>query len=304
MLLFFIGILAIIAGVVLLVVTDEMKAVAVATLVVGVLVTIFSFFGIIPTGYTGIVTTFGKVHNDTLDAGIYAKAPWDSVITMDNREQRVEYELGAFSSDIQEVQVKGSVTLNIDKGTAMTLYKDVGTKYMDVLVKPRIQEDVKAVFAAYTAEELISNRNSLSAEILAKLANDLNARGLNIISVAVEDIDFTDAFTNAVEAKQVASQELQKARTMQEQQTMEAQQAAERKKIHAQAEADVAKIDADANAYTIRTKADAEAEANKLIAESITADLINYTQIQRWNGSLPTVYGGPDMLPVLNMGVE
>ena len=223
---------------------------------------------------------------------------------MDNREQRIPFDLQAFSSDIQEVSVKGSVTLNIDKSTAMTLYQDVGTGYQDILVKPRIEEDVKSIFSKYTAEGLIANRNDLSASILSLLRNDLSDRGLNIISVAIENIDFTDAFTNAVEAKQVASQELQKAKTQQEQQTMEAQQTAERQKIKAQAEADVMKINAEADAYAIRTKAEAEAEANDKIAKSITEGLIEYTLVQEWKGELPGVYSGSDsgFLPILRMG--
>ena len=58
---------------------------------------ILSCISYVPTGYTGIVTTFGKVHENTLDAGLNVHAPWDNVITMDNREQRVPFQLEAFS---------------------------------------------------------------------------------------------------------------------------------------------------------------------------------------------------------------
>ena len=301
---FIIGIIIILAGIVGCVygaIEHEggPKAVGAIAAIVGVVVFAISFFGHVPTGYTGIVTTFGKVHDTTLDAGIHTKSPFDTVVTMDNREQRLPFELQAFSSDIQEVSVKGSVTLNIDKSTAMTLYRDVGTGYLDILVRPRIEEDVKSIFSKYTAEGLISNRNDLSASILSLMRGDLSGRGLNIISVAIENIDFTDAFTNAVEAKQVASQELQKAKTQQEQQTMEAQQTAERQKIKAQADADVAKINADADAYAIRTKAEAEADANEKIAKSITNDLIEYNKSLQWDGKLPSVYGGGGLLPIL-----
>lgn len=248
----------------------------------------------IPTGYTGIVTTFGKVHGSTLDAGISFKAPWDSVIRMDNREQRVKFELEAFSKDIQEVNIKGSVNLNIDKATAMNLYREVGTGYLEVLVAPRVQEDVKAITSKYTAEELIANRNTLSDSICELLREDLSVNGVNVISIAIENIDFTDAFTDAVEAKQVATQEKQRAQTQQEQQTMEAEKAAQRKKIEAEASAEVVKIKADAEAYEIKTKAEAEAEANKKIANTITDELIDYTKVQLWNGELPNTYVGSD----------
>ena len=259
----------------------------------------------IPTGYTGIVTTFGKVHDSTLDAGISFKAPWDDVIRMDNREQRVKFELEAFSKDIQEVQIVGSVNLNIDKATAMNLYREVGTDYLNVLVAPRVQEDVKAITSKFTAEELISNRNSLSDSMCELLRGDLKVNGINVISISIENIDFTDAFTNAVEAKQVATQEKQRARTQQEQQTMEAQQEAERKKIAAEAAAEVKRIQADADAYEIKTKADAEAEANEKIAATVTEELINYTQAQNWDGRLPGTYiGSGSAIPLIQTDAE
>ena len=256
----------------------------------------------VPTGYTGIVTTFGKVHENTLDAGINFHAPWDNVITMDNREQRSEFKLEAFSKDIQQVDIQGSINYNIDKSTAMNLYRDVGTSYASILINPRIQEDVKIVIAQYTAENLISNRQAAADSMLELLKTELEPKGINVISFAVENIDFTDAFESAVEAKQVATQEKQRAQTQQEQQTMEAEQAAKRKKIEAEAAAEVQKIEADATAYAIKAKADAEAEANKKLNSSITAELINYNQILKWNGALPTFIGGDGVMPILNFG--
>ena len=111
-------------------------------------------------------------------------------------------------------------------------------------------------------------------------------------AIAIEDIDFTDAFTNAVEAKQVASQEKLTAQTQQERLTMEAKAEAERAVIEAEAKAERDKIEADAEAYAIKTKADAEAEANTKIAKSLIPELIDYIFAQNWNGELPTVSGG------------
>lgn len=256
----------------------------------------------VPTGYTGIVTTFGKVHEETLDAGINFHAPWDNVITMDNREQRIPFKLEAFSKDIQQVDAQGSINYNIDKSTAMNLYKDVGTGYADILITPRIQEDVKIIIAKYTAENLIENRQSMADSIYELLKSELAPKGINVISLAIENIDFTDAFESAVEAKQVATQEKQKAKTQQEQQTMEAEQKAERDRIAAQAAADVAKIEADAEAYAVKVQADAQAEANKKINASLTDELINYNKINRWDGKLPTFTGGSGTIPVIEFG--
>ena len=271
-----------------------------AARVVALLLLVVSCVTYVPTGYTGIVTTFGKVHDTTLDAGISFKAPWDNVIRMDNREQRFSFELEAFSKDIQEVDLKGSVNLNIDKSTAMNLYREVGTDYINVLIAPRVQEDIKIVIARYTAETLVENRQVASDAMYDLLREELAAKGINVISIAIENLDFSDTFESAVEAKQVATQEKQRAKTQQEQQTMEAEQAAARKKIEAEAAAEVVRIQADAEAYEIKTKADAEAEANEKIAATVTEELIDYTQAQNWNGKLPSTYiGSGSAIPVI-----
>lgn len=261
----------------------------------------------VPTGHTGIVTTFGKVHNETLDAGITWHAPWDNVINMDNREQRVPFSLQAFSKDIQQVDIQGSINININKSTAMVLYREVGVNYVNVFVTPRIQEDVKIVIACYTAENLISNRQAASDAIYELIKDELTNKGINVISLALENVDFTDAFEAAVEAKQVATQEKQKAQTEQERKTLEEEAAAKRAIINANAEAEKAKIAAQAELEVVKIQAEAalyagekEAEMNKRISESLTPGLINYYWIKQWNGKLPIV-STESMTPVFNM---
>ena len=277
-----------------------------ALIVIAVIVIASTCTAVVPTGYTGILTTFGRVADYTLDAGFHFKSPFQQVTLMDNREQKTAFTTMAFSSDIQQVDVQGSINYNINKQTAMNLFKDVGVGYYNTLVNPRMQENLKAVFSKYTAEELISSRDKLSVEIREALSNEMSSYGINIISVSIENIDFTDAFTEAVEAKQVAQQSKLKAEIEQAQQTHEAQQQAERQKIAAEAEANVQKIEADAAAYAIRTKAEAEAEANRLVAESLTDELLQYTEINQWDGQLPTYLAGGDAttVPVLDMSKE
>lgn len=283
------------------------KIIAILALVVILVIVVTSTCtSVVPTGYTGILTTFGRVADYTLDAGFHFKSPFQQVTLMDNREQKTAFTTMAFSSDIQQVDVQGSINYNINKQTAMNLFKDVGVGYYNTLVNPRMQENLKAVFSKYTAEELISSRDKLSVEIREALSTEMNSYGINIISVSIENIDFTDAFTEAVEAKQVAQQSKLKAEIEQAQQTHEAQQQAERQKIAAEAEANVQKIEADAAAYAIRTKAEAEAEANRLVAESLTDELLQYTEINQWDGRLPTYMAGGDAttVPVLDMSQE
>ena len=260
----------------------------------------------VQTGYTGIVTTFGKVEAVTLEAGLHFKSPFQRIIPMDNREQKNSFETQAFSSDIQQVDITGSINYAINKSTAMNLFKEVGTDYFNKLVYPRMLEITKGVFSKYTAENLVANRQKLSEQIREGLDGELDEYGINVISVSLENLDFTDAFTDAVEAKQVAAQKKLQAEIEQNQMTMETQQQAERKRINAEAEANVAKINADADAYALQVRSEAEAEANKKIAESLTDNLIRFNEIKNWDGKLPTYMAGQGgtTIPVLNLGGE
>lgn len=305
MFLFIVGILLALVGIVVALFLKEIRAFGVIALVVALVLIGISCFSSIPTGYTGILTTFGRVENETMEAGFHLKAPWQSIVKMNNQEQRKSFTLEAFSSDIQQVNVSGSINYNIDKTTAMTLYREVGTAYSDTLIIPRLYENTKAVFSHYKAEELISNRDALSDEIRDKMIDDLKSYGVNVLSISIEDVDFTDAFTTAVEAKQVASQNKLKAETEQEQQTMEARAAAERRKIEAEAQAEVERINADAEAYRIKTQSEAEAEANKKIVESLSEQLIEYNYANSWNGQLPSTFiGDGDAIPVIQTSGE
>lgn len=257
------------------------------------------FFVRVPTGYTGIVTTFGKVADYTLEAGAHLKSPIQKIIMMDNREQKLNFEALAFSSDTQEVRVLGSINYNIDKATAMRLYREVGVNYADILITPRLLENVKGVLAQYKADGLVSKRASLSDTIKDVMVDELKEYGVNIISAALHDIDFSDAYTNAVEAKQVAEQAKLQNAIMQEQLTNEARQNAEREVIKAEAELTKAQKEADAQAYSITAKAEAEAEANIKLAQSITPELTSYLEIQQWDGKrVMEIHGATPLIQI------
>lgn len=251
----------------------------------------YGFFGKVDAGNVGIVTTFGKIQDETLQSGFHAKNFFSRINQVNVRTQRGTIDLVAFSSDIQQTTLKVSVNFNITPEIASRLFKTVGTDYVKTVIAPRVNEDTKIVVSAYTAEALIEKRESLSEEVLVLLRKDLENYGITISSVSIENIDFTDAFESAVEAKQVASQQKLTAQTEEDKKTIQTKAEAERKKIAA-----------DAEAYTIKTQAEAEAEANKKISETLTDELIRYHEAQVWDGKLPTTYiGGGESIPVLNM---
>ena len=269
--------------------------------VIVLIVVVSSCMSTVPAGHTGIVVTFGHVEDYVLNEGLHFKLPWQQVIIMDNRTQKAQLNFQAFSSDIQQVDVKCSVNYSINRETSQNLYKHIGVTYYNTVVEPRIIENVKSIIAKYTAENLIQSRDSLSAQTKDILSPEMNTYGINILSVAIEDIDFTDVFTNAVEAKQVAEQSKLQAKIEQEQKNMEQEAEAQRKVIAAEAEAQVAKIKADADAYAVEVQAKAEAEANAKLAASLTELLVKYNETMQWNGELPQIVGNDSVLPVIEM---
>lgn len=276
-----------------------------ALAVVAVLILLGSCLISIPTGHTGVVTTFGHVADYTLSPGIHLKTPAQRVIVMDSRSQKKTIATQAFSSDIQQVDISCSINFSVPSDGCRMLYENVGVNYYETIMMPRLMESIKSVFAEYSAEKLIAVRNELSDKVLNQLVDEMTPYGISVISLSIEDIDFSDAFTDAVEAKQVAEQTKLKVETEQAQQVSVEKAAAERRIITANAEAEerailaeadanVARIEADAKAYAIEK----EAEANARLAASLTQELIEYLKINRWDGALPTITGGST--PIIN----
>ena len=152
---------------------------------------------------------------------------------------------------------------------AFSIYKNIGAKYEDVLVVPAVNEVLKAITAQYTAEESVTNRALISDGLIKGLNEKLNSIGLYVTDVNIINFDFSEAFINAIEEKQVAQQKLLKAET----------------------EKQTAITNAEAEAETIRIKAEAEAAANEIIRKSLTNEVIEYNKVEKWDGKLPQVTG-------------
>lgn len=269
-----------------------------------------SFVRVVPTGHTGVVTTFGKVENVTYEAGINFVAPWKKVTNMDNRTQKASLQLNCFSSDIQEVTLTYTVNYQIDKANAQTIYKTIGVDYFEKVVQPKILEAVKGVFAKYNAESLIASRGILSGEVEEILTESLKQYNVQLVSTSIEDIDFTDSFTDAVEAKQVAEQNKLKAQTEQEQAIIEAEADAQKVKINAdataqaqiiaaQADAEVAKIGADAAEYQGIKDAAIMSNLGEMLQKY--PELIQYYYVTGWDGELPETYLGENANTIMEL---
>jgi len=243
-----------------------------------------SSFVVIPAGHTGVALTFGKVEDVVLQEGLHFKVPFvQKIVVVDNRIVKLDVNTEAFSKDLQTINTVVAVNYHVGKENSQTLYKNVGMGFEEVLISPAVNEVLKAVTAKYTAVELVSNRAEVSMLLDEGLNEKMNAYGIFINELNIINWDFSEEYINAVEAKQVAEQNLIKTRTEQEQALVIANTEAQKRVIAAEAEANEIKVLAEANA-----------ESNRIITESISELLIKYQTVAKWDGKLPTVMSGSD----------
>lgn len=246
------------------------------------LIVAFNSFTIVPAGSTGVVMTLGKVSEESLQEGLNFKIPFiQTVEVMSNKIQVYETPASAVSKDMQTVSSTIAVNYRISTDATPDIYKNVGTDYKSVLITPVVQECMKSVTAKYTAEQLITERALVGDEVKAALDAKLNDYGIYIEKFNIVNFDFSEEFNNAIEAKQVAEQNLIKTQTEQEQAIVIAEAEAEKKIISAEAEA-----------AAILAEAQAQADANKLIEESLSEKVLVYEQITKWDGVMPKVTDG------------
>ena len=262
------------------------KLVGLILVVILLVVFVSASYVVIPAGHTGVALTFGKVEDTVLQEGLHFKVPFvQKIAVMDNRIVKLDVNTEAFSKDLQTITTVVAVNYHVGKENSQTVYKNVGLNFEEVLITPAVNEVLKAVTAKYTAVELVSSRAEVSMLLDDGLNEKLNSYGIFINELNIINWDFSEEYINAVEAKQVAEQNLIKTRTEQEQALVIANTEAQKRVIAAEAEANEIKLLAQANA-----------ESNRILTESISELLIKYQTVAKWDGKLPTVMSGANNL--------
>ena len=238
-----------------------------AVIVIILAVVGFNSFTVVQAGHTGVIVNLGKVSDTVLEEGLHFKIPFVSdIVQIDNRVMKTEVESNAASKDLQSISSKVSVNYRVNRASSASIYQNVGSDFTNVIVNPAIQECVKSVAAKYNAEQLITNRTVVSAEMEKEISQKINPYGLTIEVFNIVNFDFSEEFNKAIEAKQTAQQEALKA------------------------EQDLARIKVEAE-QTVE-KAKAEAEAYQLKNSQLTDKVIMMEFVEKWDGKLPSVTSG------------
>lgn len=251
-------------------------------------------FHTISSGEVAVVKHLGKIE-DVKTAGTHYDL-WitNKYVKYDTKVQNLETQTIAYSSDAQTMDIQMTIQYQIltDK------VADIATQYGKLAVlQNRIEsiaiEKTKSVLSAHKAMDIIANRASISPAVEQAIKDAVGEEYyVNIVTVVLTNIDFSDAFELAVENKMIAEQAKLKADYENETKIAKAEAEAQAKLKEAQAEIEIAKAKAEA----MKIAAEGEAEANKIVDESITQKIIDKIIADTWDGELPAVVGQGDFI--------
>lgn len=268
-------------------------------------VTLFSTMFSVPAGFTGILTTYGKIEDKTIDAGLHFKLPWQRIVKLDNRVQTLRIASGvdgATTSDTAETKdqqlipkFEFGIQYQLNPEMSYIVYRNYGEDYAKVLLTSNGLQFIKEIFALYNAEEIVSAKGAIPEKVMQRLNEVTEPLGVNIVRVNMVTYDFSPEYTEILEQRALLNAQLENNQLQQKNETITAQtqydvavkqaeKDSETQRIaaenanaialaNANAKAETEKINADNAAYVTRTKAEANRDARLAAAEAEKAEL-------------------------------
>ena len=236
---------------------------------------------IVDAGNRGVLTQWNAVDitNAPLDEGIHFLVPFqDDIVQIEVRTQKYDAQTRSASKDLQTVQTTVTVNYHADPERVHILYKEIGLDYENRVIQPAIEETVKQVTANYNAEELITKRPLVKADIENAIRERLEVFNVKTEVISITDFDFSDLFSKAIESKVEAEQKAQKA---------------ENDLIRIEVEARQLEAQAEGLASANIAEARGESEAISIINQALSNNpyYIEWLKTQAWDGKLPLVVG-------------
>ena len=248
-------------------------------IIIGVLVG--SAVSIVDAGFRGVLLHWNAVDlaAPPLEEGLHFIVPFqDSVVPLEVRTLKYTKSTTSASQDLQTVSTEITVNYHPTPNSVNYLYKEVGLDYENRVIQPTVEEVVKQVTANYNAEELITKRPQVKADIEVEIAERLNDFNITTEIVSITDFQFSPLFAQAIEAKVEAEQKALKAEN-------------DLRRIQVEAEQFEARAQGTAKGNI--AEAEGEAEAIRIINEALANNpyYIEWLKTQAWDGKLPLVVG-------------
>jgi regulator of protease activity HflC (stomatin/prohibitin superfamily) len=238
------------------------------TLVIIFLAIMSKFFVIVNAGERGVLMQFGKVQEQVLGEGLHVIVPTVyTVKKLSVRVQKQESSAEASSKDLQDVFTDVALNWHIIPDEANAIFQQIGDEQEVVarIIAPAVEEVLKAVMAKYTAEEIITKRGEVKAAVDEFLTLRLLTYHIAVDDISLVHVHFSERFSEAVEAKQIAEQEAKRGEFL-----------ALKAVKEAEAKVNLAK---------------GEAEVQRLLRDNLTPELLERQAIEKWNGQLPLIVG-------------
>ncbi|MDZ8078223.1 MAG: prohibitin family protein [Nostoc sp. DcaGUA01] len=233
---------------------------------------------IINAGERGVLMKFGEVQNQILGEGIHFIIPvYNTVKKLSVRVQKQQISAEASSKDLQNVFTDVALNWHIIPHEVNAIFQEIGDEQnvIDRIINPAVEEVLKAVMAKYTAEEIITKRGEVKGEVDDALTTRLNSYHVAVDDISLVHVHFSERFSEAVEAKQIAEQEAKRAEFIALKATKEAE-----------AQVNLAK---------------GEAEAHRLLRDGLTPPILQRQAIEKWDGKLPLIVS-KDAPKLMNIG--
>ena len=240
----------------------------VPVVLLAVVVLLYSALGTVPAGHRGVLLRLGRVTGEVKGEGLYAKIPFiDTVRIMDCRIQKEQVKTECSSKDLQTINAILALNFRVQPDRCQDVYQNIGMRYLETIVAPAMQEGVKAAIAQYTAEELVTKRETVRERMTELLGQRLAPLGIKTETLNIINLTFGAAFNQAIEAKVTAEQNALAAKNVLAQRQYEAQQ--------------------------LVATAKGKAEAMQIEAESLRTNpsILRLRALEKWNGQLPRVMG-------------
>lgn len=233
------------------------------------LIFVISSFYTVPTGYRGVLTTFGKPTMIEKQEGLGMRIPIaQSIKKIEVRTQKLEASGDSSSRDLQDVQTDIALNYHVMPDKAAELYQSVGLDYRSRVIEPSIQESIKSASAFYTAEELITRRTEVKSKIKELLSERLASYYIVVDDFNIVNFQFSAEFDKAIESKVTAEQ------------------------LKLKAERDLERIKIEKEQKITAAQAEAESIRIQSAALQENKDILQLRAIEKWDGVLPRVTGG------------
>lgn len=273
---------------------------AVISVILGAAIALFGMsFVIIPSGYTGVKTTFGQIAEETLPNGFNWKTPFiESIEIVNNKQQDAGFAQkdskiwGETSEKVPVYMADVTVTYQIDNEKSAWIYANVSDYKSQLISDAMVASALKNAAVQFTAEQVTVRSNiepAAQKELQESLDNKYGQNVVHILKVVINNMDFEDSYNEAINQKNLAAKQAEAQAIQNQIEIDKATKDAETQRIAAEAQATAETAKAQGEADAIRIKAEAEAEANRKLSESLTDNVLRNKLYDKWNGELPKV---------------